>query len=155
MSYDPYAVAPRPFRSPAARAFSLMELLLVLVILAVLAGVVAPKFSMQSGKAKVTAARTQLTSFKSALGQFEINASRFPTTQEGLEALLERPSDLQEEEWAGPYLDTDAEVLDPWGESWQYRSPGTQNEGSYDLYSYGPDRKEGGDDDIRNWSTDR
>ncbi len=134
------------------RGFSVLELLLVLVILAVLAGIVGVQFSGQSQKAKVRAAKAQLTNFKTVLSRYEMDLGQYPTTQQGLQALIEAPSGV--EGWDGNYLDSDAVPQDQWGNEWQYRSPGQHNEDGYDLFSFGPDGQEGGEDDITNWTTD-
>ncbi len=128
--------------------FSILELLLVLVILTVLAGIVGVRFAGQSGKAKVSAAKVQLSNLETALKSYEIQIGSFPSTQQGLEALYTQPSNVNE--WSGPYMDKRVSV-DSWGNAWQYRAPGTHNN-DYDLYSYGPDGHEGGGDDVVNWS---
>lgn len=132
--------------------FSILELLLVLVILGILAGIVGVRFAGQSGKAKVTAAKTQLENIKTGLTRYNIDVTEFPTTQQGLKALSEQPSGVDDADWDGPYMDEKI-VNDPWGNPWQYTYPGTHNN-DYDLYSYGPDGKQGGGDDIKNWSDD-
>jgi general secretion pathway protein G len=134
------------------RGFTLIELMLVLVILATLAAVVLPKFTGRSEDAKITAAQTQISQVEVALDAFEIEVGRFPTTAEGLRALVVQPT-TNAEGWRGPYLRQQL-PLDPWGEEYQYRYPGTYNQDGYDLYSMGPDRKLGGDDDITNWTED-
>lgn len=131
------------------RAFSILELLLVLVILAILAGIVGVRFAGQSGKAKVKAAKVQLTNLATALKGYEIEIGSFPTTQQGLEALYAAPSGS--DDWDGPYMD-DRVDADPWGNPWQYRAPGTNNV-DFDLFSWGPDGQEGTEDDITNWSS--
>jgi len=134
--------------------FSILELLLVLVILGILAGIVGVRFAGQSGKAKVTATKTQLSNLEGALSSYEIELGEYPTTQQGLKALREAPSGIDEDDYRkGGYLAKDI-VNDAWGNPWQYRYPGTHNEDGYDLYSFGPDGEEGGDDDITNWSED-
>jgi general secretion pathway protein G len=141
-------------RRAARRAgFTLIELLLVLVILASLAAIVTPKFAKRSEQARITAAQTQISQFEVALDAFEIDLSRYPTTAEGLGALVERPTS-DAEEWQQPYLRR-AVPKDPWGNDYMYRYPGQYNEEGYDLYSYGPDRKQGGGDDITNWSEEQ
>lgn len=130
-------------------AFTLIELLLVLVILSVLAAVVVPKFAGRGQQARVTAARSDIASLEVALDAFEIDNGNYPTTEEGLKALVEEPSNATD--WRGPYIRRDV-PNDPWGNRYIYKSPGDHNEESYDLYSYGPDGKSGGDDDIDNWS---
>lgn len=132
--------------------FTLIELLLVLVILATLAAIVAPKFTKRSEQARITAARTQISQFEVALDAFEIDVGRYPSTSEGLKALIEKPSDA--EGWQQPYLKRDV-PRDPWGNDYVYKQPGQYNEDGYDLYSFGPDRKQGGGDDIVNWTEDK
>jgi general secretion pathway protein G len=133
--------------------FTLIELLLVLVILATLAAVVTPKFTKRSEQARITAAKTQISQFEVALDAFEIDVGRYPTTPEGLRALVEKPT-ADSDGWLQPYLRRDV-PKDPWGNEYVYRYPGQYNEDGYDLYSLGPDRKLGGDDDITNWSQER
>ena len=134
--------------------FSILELLLVLVILGILAGIVGVRFAGQSGKAKVTATRTQLSYLEQGLGNYEIELGVYPKTNEGIKALRERPNSVDEDDYRkGGYLTKDIDN-DAWGNPWQYRYPGEKNEDGYDLYSFGPDGKQGGDDDITNWSED-
>ena len=130
--------------------FTLIELMLVLVILATLAAIVLPKLTGRTQQAKVTAAGTQISQVEVALDAFEIDVGRYPSTAEGLRALVVKPA-TDSQGWLQPYLKRDV-PLDPWGEEYQYRYPGTYNTDGYDLYSTGPDRKLGGDDDITNWS---
>ena len=129
--------------------FTLIELLLVLVILAALAAIVTPKFTKRSEQARVTAARTQISQFEVALDAFEIDVGRYPSSSEGLRALVEQPSNA--EGWQEAYLKRDV-PRDPWDNEYVYKYPGQYNENGYDLYSYGPDGKQGGDDDIVNWT---
>jgi len=131
------------------RAFTLIELLLVLVILTALAAVVVPKFTKRSEQARITAARTDIAVIGGQLDAFEIDTGRYPTTEEGLVALLEQPSDVTV--WNGPYF-TRGMPKDPWGNPYIYKCPGDNNTSGYDLSSYGPNGQEGGDDDIDNWS---
>jgi general secretion pathway protein G len=130
------------------RAFSLMELLLVLVILGVLAALVVPKFANRSQQARETAAKADVSSIETAIGAFEIDNGRYPSTEEGLEALISSPSGL--DAWRGPYLSRGL-PKDPWGNEYVYRYPGQENPDGFDLYSLGPDGREG-NDDIGNWS---
>ena len=136
-------------RSIARKAFTLIEMLLVLVIIATLAAVIVPKFTRRSEQARITAARADVANLEVALDAFEIDAGRYPTAEEGLGALLTQPSDARE--WHGPYIKRGL-PKDPWGNPYVYRSPGDHNTDSYDLYSFGPDGNEGGADDIDNWS---
>ncbi|MEX0775574.1 MAG: type II secretion system major pseudopilin GspG [Phycisphaeraceae bacterium] len=131
-----------------AGAFTLIELLLVLVILAVLAGIVLPWLVGRGEQAKEDAALTQISNFATALGIFEVDNGRFPTTQEGLRALAEQPPGLTKWKKLYPRIPND-----PWGNAYGYRSPGQYNTDSYDLYSSGPNGQEGDEDDITNWST--
>lgn len=129
--------------------FSLIELLLVLVIIVALAAIVVPRFAGRSEQARVTAAHADLANLEVALDAFEVDATRYPTTDEGLRALVERPSEVRE--WHGPYLKRGV-PRDPWGNPYDYRSPGTHHAEGYDLHSWGPDGRDGGEDDIDNWS---
>lgn len=133
-----------------ATGFTLIELLLVLVILAVLAAVVAPKFSNRSEQAKQTAAKTEISTMATQLDAFEIDMTRYPSTEEGLMALIRPPASAQN--WHGPYINANNVPKDPYGNEYVYRYPGTHNPQSYDLSSMGPDGHEGGNDDIDNWS---
>ena len=142
-----------PAPRKTASGFTLIELLLVLVILATLAVVVVPKFTKRSEQARITAAKTQISQFETALEAFEIDIGRYPTTTEGLRALVEKPTS-NAEAWQQSYLRRDV-PLDPWDNEYVYRYPGQYNQEGYDLYSYGPDRTMGGDDDITNWSQER
>jgi general secretion pathway protein G len=136
-----------------ATGFTLIELLLVLVILATLAAVVTPKFTKRSEQARITAVKTQISQFEVALDTFQIDVGRFPTTAEGLNALVEKPPS-NAEGWLEPYLKRDIPT-DAWGNEYVYRYPGQYNQDGYDLYSLGPDGKQGGDDDITNWSKEQ
>jgi general secretion pathway protein G len=131
-------------------AFSLIELLLVLVILAVLAAVVAPRFATRSEQARTTAAATDISRIALALDAFEVDNGRYPTSDEGLRALLAQPGNVTN--WRGPYLARMPK--DPWGNEYLYQQPGRYNVNGYDLSSRGPDSQEGTDDDITNWDTD-
>ncbi|MCK9266415.1 type II secretion system major pseudopilin GspG [bacterium] len=129
--------------------FTLIELLLVMVILSVLATVVVPKFTKRSEQARIVAAQSSITNLEVALESFEVDTGRYPTSEEGLQALVSAPAQLNN--WRGPYVKRGV-PKDPWGNNYIYKSPGEHNTNSFDLYSYGPDRQEGGDDDIDNWS---
>lgn len=121
--------------------FTLIELLVVLVIIGLLATLVAPNFIGQSEKAKPKAARVQLENLRNALDMFQLDVGRYPTTDEGLEALIMRPSTVSR--WAGPYL-RDEMPKDPWGNPYYYQSPG-ESGSSYDIGSHGSDGRSGGD----------
>jgi general secretion pathway protein G len=129
------------------RAFTLIELLLVMVILVVLAGMVVPRFVGQSQKARINAAKGDISVIETALSAFETQNGRFPTSSEGLQALLTAPGDCPN--WQGPYL---AKGLpnDPWGHPYIYRWP-SQHNIDFDLYSCGPDGQDGAAGNIVNW----
>jgi len=133
--------------------FTLIELMLVMVILATMAAIVLPKFTGRAKQAKITAAKTQIAQFEVALDAFEIDVGRYPTTTEGLRALVEKPA-TDSDGWLQPYIKRDV-PQDPWESEYVYKYPGQYNQDGYDLYSMGPDRKLGGDDDITNWSENR
>ncbi len=127
------------------RGFTLIELLLVLVILAVLAAVVVPKFTGRSQEAKITATKTQISNIKAALDLFEHDNGRFPTSEEGLQALVDKPNG----ELSGWHQYMESLPMDGFGKPFVYRTPGANGK-SYDIISAGPDGAEGGGDDITN-----
>ena len=129
------------------QAFTLVELLLVLVILGILAALVLPRFSGRSEQARVTAAHTQIATFRTALNAFEVDNGFYPKGKSGLQDLVQQPRDSTG--WRGPYLDGGI-PKDPWGRDYIYESPGKHNT-SYDIMSMGADGRVGGDDDITNW----
>ena len=131
------------------RGFTLIELLLVMVILAALAAVVVPRFTSRSEQAKKTAAITDISNMEVAIDAFEIDCSRFPTTEEGLTALLEQPANA--DGWRGPYLKKGM-PKDPWGNPYVYRQPGQYNASGYDLHSFGPDGQDNSGDELDNWT---
>ncbi|MDA1274620.1 MAG: type II secretion system major pseudopilin GspG [Verrucomicrobia bacterium] len=137
-----------PRRTPASQAFTLVELLLVLVILATLAAIVVPKFAGRTEQARVTAASAQISNFSVVLDAFEVDNGYYPKGKEGLLALVEQPRDAQS--WRGPYLKGEI-PNDPWKNPYVYECPGRHNVDGYDIMSMGPDGREGGDDDITNW----
>lgn len=131
------------------RGFTLLELLVVMVIIGLLAAYVGPKFFSQIGKSEVKAARAQIDALEKALDQYRLDLGRYPTTEQGLAALVERPAG--EQKWSGPYLKK-AVPNDPWGRPYNYRQPGEH--GEYDLLSLGKDGQPGGSgeaEDINNW----
>lgn len=129
--------------------FTLLELLVVMVILGLLAGYVAPKYFGQVGKSEVKVARAQIDAFDKALDQYRLDTGHYPSTAQGMSALMTKPAN--EPNWQGSYLKK-ALPPDPWGNAYQYRQPGEH--GEYDLYSYGKDGQPGGSGeaaDITNW----
>lgn len=120
--------------------FTLLELLVVILIIGLLTGIVAPRFVGQVGRSEATAARAQLDAFDKAIQAYRIDTGRFPSTSQGLRALVSQPAD--EPRWRGPYMRDDI-PLDPWGTAYQYRNPGSTGK-DYDLLSFGRDRAQGG-----------
>lgn len=132
-----------------SRGFTLLELLVVMVIIGLLAAYVGPKYFSQIGKSEVKTARAQIVAFEKALQQFRVDVGRYPSTEQGLQALLVRPSNLNR--WDGPYLEKSVPA-DPWGNPYTYASPGEH--GEVDISSAGRDGRPGGDGpdaDITNW----
>ncbi|EJE53539.1 general secretion pathway protein G [Acidovorax sp. CF316] len=144
-----------PSRKPALRragGFTLIELLIVMVILGLLASLVGPRLFGQLDASKVKAARTQIEMLGAAMDTYRLDMSRYPSTEQGIAALSEKPADAAEAaRWRGPYLKKKVDK-DPWGNSYVYRAPGEKSD--YELSSLGADGKEGGsgdDADIRSW----
>ncbi len=120
--------------------FTLIELLVVMVILGLLAALVGPRLFGKVGQSKLGAAQAQIELFGAALDSLRLDVGRYPTTAEGLQALREQPSGM--ENWSGPYLRKEV-PLDPWGRPYVYKSPG--DHGEYDLLSYGATGQPGGE----------
>lgn len=130
--------------------FTLLELLVVIVIIGLLAGLVAPRYFDQVSKSNTKIARAQIDSLEKALDQYRLDVGVYPTTDQGLAALNARPQGL--DRWSGPYLKK-ALPPDPWGARYLYKSPGEH--GEYDLFSYGADGQPGGAGeaaDVASWS---
>jgi general secretion pathway protein G len=133
-------------------AFTLIEIMVVVVILGILAATIIPQVAGTSHDAKVSAAKESISQLETALERFDVQMDRFPSTEEGLKALTEPPAG-DEQKWHGPYI----KLLrpDPWGNPYQYKYPGTRNPSSYDIWSRGADGVDGGDGnnaDIGNWN---
>jgi general secretion pathway protein G len=129
--------------------FTLIELLIVMIILGLLAALVAPKMFQKVGSSKQKATKAQISMFGTALDAYRLDVGRYPSTEEGLEALRKNPG---HETWDGPYLPKDIPP-DPWGKTYIYRAPGEH--GDYDLYSLGGDGQDGGEgesSDIVSWN---
>lgn len=135
-----------------ARGFTLIELLVVLVILGLLAGLVGPQVMKYLGGANTKTAKLQIEDFSTALDAFRLDMGRYPTSNEGLQALVMQPSGASR--WNGPYLRKNLIPKDPWGNDYQYRAPGQNSGGAFDLYSLGANNAEGGegeDQDVVSW----
>ena len=129
--------------------FTLVELLVVMAIIALLAALVAPKVFPKLGKGKTAAAKAQIEMLGQALDQYRLDTGHYPTTAQGLQALLTNPGI---DKWDGPYLKKNLIPLDPWGRAYSYACPGTH--GEYDIWSFGRDGVQGGegeDQDIVSW----
>jgi len=134
--------------------FTLIEILVVIVVIAVLAGLVAPNVFKHVGEAKSVSARSQIEMLGAALDAYRLDTGRYPATDQGLGALWQAPvQEPRPATWRGPYLRKEV-PLDPWGRPYIYRSPGEQNPGGYDLVSYGADGQPGGEGeaaDVLSW----
>ncbi len=136
-------------RRPGQAGFTLIELLVVLVILGLLAALAAPRVIGYLSGARSDTARLQIESFRSALDLYRLDTGSYPTSQQGLQALVTNPGAAG---WKGPYLQTKAVPLDPWGNAYVYRSPGSH--GEYDIESLGSDKAPGGSGeaaDVTSW----
>ena len=143
----PLTPVPHFRRARRRAAFTLVEMLLVLVILAQLAAIVIPKMAGRSQQAKVTSAMTQINAIEMALDSFEVDNGYYPKTG-ALGDLLDQPAGATN--WKGPYLKKGV-PLDPWQHQYSYDYPGKHNANGYDLMSPGPDGRAGTDDDLTNW----
>ena len=133
-------------------AFTLIEIMVVVVIIGILAAAIIPKFIGTTHDAKVGAAKSHIAELANALERFNVHMDRYPATEEGLQVLVEAPADDANKKWRGPYIDQLR--ADPWQTPYQYLFPGTRHTTSYDLWSRGADGQDGGEGqnaDIGNW----
>ncbi len=130
-------------RRQCDRGFTLLEILIVMVIIGLLAGLVAPRYFSQLGQSEIKATRAQISAFEKALDTYRLEVGQYPTTEQGLAALVVRPENIAK--WTGPYLQKEI-PLDPWGKPYQYKSPGERRE--VDILSLGKDGQPGGAGDA-------
>lgn len=140
------------FRAPqrSARGFTLLELMVVLLILAMLTSIAAPRVTKYLTKAKTGTAKIQVDALSAAVDSFHLDMGKFPTKDEGLKVLVEAPAN--EPAWDGPYLKKKESLIDPWGRAYQYTVPGKSAD--FDVFSFGSDGKEGGNGeaaDVGTW----
>jgi general secretion pathway protein G len=137
-------------RRAREQGFTLLELMVVLLILALLASIAAPQVLRHLAKAKSQTAQIQVQALEAGVEFYHVDLGHFPTQAQGLSALIHKPD--SETKWEGPYVKKEASLIDPWGNPYLYKFPGQH--GPFDLYSLGADGKEGGegeDRDIGNW----
>ncbi len=140
-----------PSARRSERGFTLVEMLVVITIISLIMALVGPRVLNYLTDAKIKTAKIQIASFENALDLYYLDANRYPSTSEGLRALVERPGGTAV--WTGPYLKGNTVPNDPWGKPYVYRSPGEH--GPYDIMSYGADGQQGGtgaDGDITSWT---
>ena len=134
--------------------FTLVEIMLVVIIIGILVAMVAPNLAGRGEQARRQVAKADIeVNLATALDLYELDNGRYPTTEQGLAALIAKPtSNPEPKNWSGPYLKKKQIPSDPWQRDYVYASPGIKNQESYDLSSYGPDGAENGGDDVTNWS---
>jgi general secretion pathway protein G len=129
------------------KGFTLIELMLVVIIIGALVAMVMPRLTGRGEQARASAAKADIqANIATALKVYELDNGNFPSTEEGLNALLNKPASATN--WNGPYLEKNP--IDPWGREYKYKSPG-EHRSDYDLYSSGKDGQEGTADDVKNW----
>ena len=132
--------------SSLSAAFTLIEIMVVVIIIGILGALIIPQFMNTTQDAKISAAKSQVAELESAMERFNLHMDRYPTTEEGLQALLVAPAG-DEQKWRGPYIKK--LPMDPWSNPFQYSYPGTHNASSFDVWSKGPDGQDTGE--IGNW----
>jgi general secretion pathway protein G len=139
-----------PHDPTTSAGFTLLELMVVMLILALLATIAAPQVMKHLSKAKAQTAKIQIDALTASVNFFQMDLGRVPTEQEGLRALVEKP--VNEPKWDGPYIQKSDSLIDPWGNPYRYKHPGTHRD--FEIYTLGSDDKAGGDGDARdvgNW----
>ena len=142
---DAYETLPR-----LRRAFTLIEMLVVILILSILAALIIPRLVSRTSDAKIAAAKSDIATLTSLLQQYRVDNDKYPTTEEGLQALRVQPADAPN--WKGPYLTKDV-PMDPWGNPYVYQSPGPSGQ-DFEIMSYGSDGAPGGDGDAADITSD-
>ena len=136
-------------RRRSSGGFTLIELLLVVVIIGILAAIVVPKLTSRSEEARISAAKADIQVMSGMLSTYEVDNGKYPSSDQGLAALIQRPAGTPEpKNWKGPYIKTAEIPKDPWGHEYIYLCPGVKHQNDFDLFSMGPDEKPGTDDDI-------
>ena len=133
-------------------AFTLIEIMVVVIILGILAATIIPQFMGTTQAAKISAAKSQVAELESAVERFYIHLDRYPAPDEGLKVLVDPPANDDGKKWRGPYIKQLRD--DPWGNPYQYTYPGTHHPASFDIWSRGADGQDGGEGpnaDIGNW----
>jgi general secretion pathway protein G len=132
--------------------YTFIEIMVVVIIIAILAAVVMPKFAGRTEDARISAAQSQLSIFQTALSAYKLDTGVYPTTSQGINALMKKPTTPPVPvNWKGPYLESKKLPLDPWKNKYSYKCPGTHNPESFDLSSDGPSGVSGNKDSITNW----
>lgn len=143
----------RARRRRTASAFTLIEVMIVLFILLSLTGIGVISFRSSQERARRQEAQAYVRVLDQAVDMYQLHVGRFPTTEQGLNSLLNPPADLSDpNKWDGPYLKDNAKTLDPWDNPYEYAFPGTNNRNGCDIWSWGPDGISGTEDDIGNWT---
>ncbi|GHT25441.1 type II secretion system protein GspG [Planctomycetales bacterium] len=133
--------------------FTLVEVMVVLFILLSIAAIAVVNVLGARERANVESTKGYVKALASALELYSVHVGRFPTAEQGLNALMDAPGDLPDpSKWSGPYLKDSAQTVDPWGSPFQYTSPGQRSRDGFDVWSFGPDGTDGTEDDIGNWS---
>ncbi|MDD5422532.1 MAG: type II secretion system major pseudopilin GspG [Candidatus Omnitrophica bacterium] len=145
---SPHPFTHSPVHPHTKHGFTLIELMIVIVIIAAMAAMIVPRLSGRSEQAKIVVAQADISSnISMGLKLYELDNGSFPSTEEGVNALYEKPASATS--WRGPYLEKKS--MDPWGNTYQYKCPGVHNSATYDLYSLGKDGQDGTADDVKNW----